>query len=74
MRGMYYQAVAQGGAHPGLLQLPEEMNIIPYVIAGTSAGALYAAGKTPQEIPRLMKNNSYFGRSNTLWNKTGFFR
>jgi NTE family protein len=68
---------ARGFAHLGVLKLLEELHIKPYAIAGTSAGAiagaLYAAGKTPEEIHALMKNNSYFGWSNIAWRKKGFF-
>lgn len=55
----------------------EELGIKPYAIAGTSAGAiagaLYAAGKSPDAILQLMKNNNYFGWSNLLWRREGFF-
>lgn len=68
---------ARGFAHLGLLKMLEELKIKPTAIAGTSAGAivgvLYAAGKGPEEILALMKNNSYFGWGNILWNKSGFF-
>ena len=68
---------ARGFAHLGLLKLLEELQIKPAAIAGTSAGAivgvLYAAGKGPEEILALMKNNSYFGWGNILWNRSGFF-
>jgi NTE family protein len=68
---------ARGFAHLGVLKLLEELGIKPYAIAGTSAGALagalYAAGKNPDEILKLMKNNNYFGWSNLLWRKAGFF-
>lgn len=68
---------ARGFAHLGVLKLLEELAIKPYAIAGTSAGAiagaLYAAGKTPEEILELMKNNSLFGWSTIAWRKKGFF-
>jgi NTE family protein len=68
---------ARGFAHLGVLKLLEELNVEPYAIAGTSAGAiaavLYAAGKKPQEILELMKNNSYFGWGNIAWKKQGLF-
>lgn len=68
---------ARGFAHLGVLKLLEELHIKPYAIAGTSAGAiagaLYAAGKTPEEIHGIMKNNSYFGWTNIAWRKKGFF-
>lgn len=68
---------ARGFAHLGVLKLLEELHIKPYAIAGTSAGAiagaLYAAGKSPEEILELMKNNIFFGWSNIAWRKKGFF-
>jgi NTE family protein len=68
---------ARGFAHLGLIKLLEELGIKPYAIAGTSVGAvigvLYAAGKTPMEILQIMKNNTYFGWSNILWRRSGFF-
>ena len=68
---------ARGFAHLGMLKLLEELNIRPHAIAGTSAGAitgaLYAAGKPAEEILGLMKKNNYFGWSNLLWRKDGFF-
>jgi NTE family protein len=68
---------ARGFAHLGVLKFLEELNIRPYAISGTSAGAiigaLYASGKEPEEILKLMKNNNYFGWSNILWNKAGLF-
>jgi NTE family protein len=68
---------ARGFAHPGVIKLLEELGIKPYAIAGTSAGALagalYAAGKGPEEICTLMKNNSYFGWSSIAWAKEGIF-
>lgn len=68
---------ARGFAHLGVIKYLEELGIKPYAIAGTSAGAIaaafYAAGKSPEEILTLLKNNSYFGWSNLLWRKNGFF-
>ncbi len=68
---------ARGFAHLGVLKLLEELHIKPYAIAGTSAGAiagaLYAAGKSPEEVLQLMKNNKYFGWSNISWKKEGIF-
>ena len=68
---------ARGFAHLGVLKLLEELGIKPYAIAGTSAGALagalYAAGKSPETILQLMKKNSYFGWGSLLWRKEGFF-
>lgn len=68
---------ARGFAHLGLLKVLDELKIKPSAISGVSAGAifgaLYASGKTPDEILALAKNNSYFGFSNFLWRKEGFF-
>lgn len=68
---------ARGFAHLGVIKYLEELGIKPYAIAGTSAGAiagaLYAAGKSPDEIVQLLKKNSYFGWGNLLWRKNGFF-
>ena len=68
---------ARGFAHLGVIKFLEELGIKPYAIAGTSAGAiagaLYALGKSPEEILQLMKNNNYFGWSNLLWHKNGFY-
>jgi NTE family protein len=68
---------ARGFAHLGVIKYLEEMGIKPYAISGTSAGAiagtLYAAGKSPDEILQLLKENDFFGWSNLLWRKNGFF-
>lgn len=53
---------ARGIAHIGVLQALEENGISPHFISGASAGsivgALYAAGKTPQEILTIFKESS----------------
>lgn len=68
---------ARGFAHLGVIKLLEELGIKPYAISGTSAGAivgaLYAAGKSPDEILGLLKNNNLFGWSHIAWQKDGFF-
>lgn len=68
---------ARGFAHLGVLKLLEEIGIRPYAIAGTSVGAvigaLYASGKTAEEILQLMKANKYFGWGNIAWLKKGLF-
>ena len=68
---------ARGFAHLGLLKVLDELGIKPYAISGVSAGAifgaLYAAGKTPDEIISLAKSNAHFGFSNFLWRKEGLF-
>lgn len=68
---------ARGFAHLGVIKYLEELGIQPHAISGTSAGAiagaLYAAGKSPDEIVDLLKKNNYFGWSSLLWRKNGFF-
>ena len=53
---------ARGFAHIGVLKALEENDIFPDVIAGTSAGAiigaLYAAGKTPDEMLDFVRESS----------------
>jgi NTE family protein len=48
---------ARGFAHVGVIQVLEEAGLRPQAVAGTSAGslvaALYASGKTPQELRRV---------------------
>jgi NTE family protein len=48
---------ARGFAHIGVIQVLEEAGIKPDLVAGTSAGslvaALYASGKTPQELAAM---------------------
>ncbi|MEO8861427.1 MAG: patatin-like phospholipase family protein [Ginsengibacter sp.] len=68
---------ARGFAHLGLLKAMDELAVKPYAISGVSVGAvlgaLYAEGKSTDEILALTKGNSYFGFSNLLWRKAGFF-
>ena len=51
---------SKGLAHAGVIKFLEEQNIRPDRIAGTSAGsivgALYAWGKTPEEILTFFKS------------------
>ena len=67
----------RGIAHLGLLKALDELNIKPSAISGVSAGAIigamYAAGKSPDEILAIGKNNINFGFSNLLWRKGGLF-
>jgi NTE family protein len=67
----------RGFAHLGVLKVLDELQIKPCAISGVSAGAifgaLYASGKSPDEILFFAKNNSYFGFSNFLWRKEGLF-
>ncbi len=48
---------ARGFAHVGVIQVLEEAGLSPQLVAGTSAGslvaALYASGRTPQELRRI---------------------
>ena len=48
---------ARGFAHVGVIQVLEEAGLHPHYVAGTSAGslvaALYASGKSPQELRRV---------------------
>ena len=68
---------ARGFAHLGFLKVLEELQVKPYAISGVSSGAifgaLYAYGKSPDEILALAKKYSYFGISNLLWRKEGLF-
>lgn len=55
---------AKGIAHIGVLKAFRETGIFPDVVAGTSAGsvvgALYAAGKTPEEMIDFVRDGSLF--------------
>lgn len=55
---------ARGIAHIGALQALEEHGISPELISGASAGsivgALYASGKSPQEILKIFKETSLY--------------
>lgn len=55
---------ARGIAHIGVLKAFEEHGIVPECLAGTSAGAivsaLYAAGKTPEEILNFVRETGSF--------------
>lgn len=68
---------ARGFAHLGILKVLDELKIKPFAISGVSAGALvgalYASGKSPDEIIGLIKGNSNIGFSNLLWRKEGLF-
>lgn len=65
----------RGAAHVGLLQYLDEMNLIPDIISGTSAGAivgaLYAAGNKPEQILEVFKNTKLFQVSKFTWAKPG---
>lgn len=68
---------ARGFAHLGVMKVLEEVGIRPYAMSGSSSGAiaaaLYASGKTPEEILELMKKHNYFGWGNLRWRINGFF-
>jgi len=68
---------ARGFAHLGVMKVFEEVGIRPYAMSGSSSGAiaaaLYASGKTPEEILELMKKHNYFGWGNLRWRTNGFF-
>ncbi len=55
---------AKGIAHIGVLKALRESGIFPDMVAGTSAGsvvgALYAAGKTPEEMIDFVRDGSLF--------------
>ena len=66
----------RGIAHIGAIKALEEQEIIPSIIAGTSAGAivgaLYAGGNSPDEILHFFKSVNPFSISNYAVNKPGF--
>jgi NTE family protein len=66
---------SKGIAHAGALKFLEEQNIKPSVIGGTSAGAiiaaLYAFGKTPEEILTFFKSIYFFHWSHFTLKKPG---
>jgi NTE family protein len=55
---------ARGIAHIGVLKALQEADIYPSIVAGTSAGsivgAMYAAGKTPEEMLQFVQETSLF--------------
>lgn len=66
----------KGLAHAGVLKFLEEINIRPTHIAGTSAGsivgALYAEGKSPEEILEFFKSIYFFNWKHFTFRKAGF--
>ncbi|MCO5950198.1 patatin-like phospholipase family protein [Mucilaginibacter flavidus] len=70
---------ARAIAHLGLLQLMDEMSIMPDVISGVSAGAiigaLYASGMAPKQILNVVKENNSLAKivlsSGGLFTATG---
>lgn len=67
---------ARGIAHAGAIKAFEENGLTFSHIAGTSAGAivgaLYAAGKTWEEILDFYKSVQIFSFTNYAWDKPGF--
>lgn len=67
---------SKGLAHAGVIKFLEEKNIRPNRIAGTSAGsivgALYAWGKTPEEILEFFKSIYLFHWRHLTFKKPGF--
>lgn len=66
---------AKGIAHAGAIKFLEEKNIVPERIAGTSAGsivgALYAFGKTPDEILTFFQSIYIFHWRHLTFKKAG---
>jgi NTE family protein len=66
---------SKGIAHAGVLKFLEEQNIKPTQIAGSSAGAvvgaLYAWGKTPEEILTFFKSIYFFHWKHFTLKKAG---
>ncbi|GGB69147.1 patatin [Flavobacterium suaedae] len=66
----------KGIAHAGVIKFLEEVNIKPTHIAGTSSGAivsaLYACGKSPQEILEFFKSIYFFHWRHFTFRKPGF--
>ena len=66
----------RGAAHAGAIKAFEEFGIVPHCISGTSsgalAGALYAAGFSPEEILLVFKKVKIFGITRYARNKPGW--
>jgi NTE family protein len=67
---------AKGIAHLGVIKALEEYGLKPEIISGVSAGAivgaLYADGKTPEEICKFFKDSSFFKFVNVIMPRRGF--
>jgi NTE family protein len=67
---------SKGIAHAGVIKFLEEKNIRPTRIAGTSAGAvvaaMYAWGKSPEEILEFFKSIYLFHWRHLTFKKAGF--
>ncbi|MEJ2593787.1 MAG: patatin-like phospholipase family protein [bacterium] len=68
---------AHGFAHLGVLQAMEEMDIVPDIISGASAGAivgsLYADGFSTEEILEMFANSNLLGFVSLKVRKQGLF-
>ena len=66
----------RGVAHAGALKFLMEIDIKPAILAccssGSIVGALYAIGKTPQEILEFFKSVYFFNWRHFTFNKPGF--
>lgn len=69
---------ARGYAHVGVLQALEEHGIKPQIISGTSMGAvvgvLYAAGYAPQQIRKILIEETFSKMTNFSWRRTGLYK
>ncbi|MCR5861412.1 patatin-like phospholipase family protein [Flavobacterium sp. J372] len=67
---------SKGIAHAGVLKFFDEIGIMPSHIAGTSSGAivsaLYAVGKSPEEILDFFKSIYFFHWRHFTFRKAGF--
>lgn len=67
---------SKGIAHAGVLKFFDEIGIMPTHIAGTSSGsivsALYAVGKSPEEILDFFKSIYFFHWRHFTFRKAGF--
>ncbi len=67
---------AKGIAHIGVIKALQESGIFPDMVAGTSAGsvvgALYAAGKTPEEMVDFVRDGSLFKIYKVILPSDGF--
>lgn len=65
----------RGAAHLGVLSVLDDAGLRPYCISGTSIGAfvaaLYAFGKTPQQILELIRELEFFDIARLRFNKMG---
>ena len=69
---------ARGYAHIGVLKALAEHGIEPQIISGTSMGAivgvLYAAGYHPQEIQKILTEETFSKMTNFSWTRTGLYK